>query len=203
MPHFRKKPVVIEAWLYDGCTGNLPYEAGVAITRSIRDGSCFISTLEGEMECRPGDWIIRGVKGEFYPCHPEVFALTYAPAEETSIEPEGWLWVPVEPTHAMLWAADRAPAPAWEMDDPDHPQFVTFAQTRAEWAAMLAAAPPVQDQRPLPAEFLERLQQQADTASGLIECSHEVRSLTSWRIEAVGVLQKLVKIMDTLQGQAS
>jgi len=36
-----------------------------------------IPTLEGEMEASPGDWIIKGVKGEFYPCKPDIFAETY------------------------------------------------------------------------------------------------------------------------------
>lgn len=76
---FRKKPIVIETVQYDGDTRKLPYEFGVAISRSIAGGSCFISTLEGEMECSVGDWIIRGVNGEFYPCKPDIFEKTYEP----------------------------------------------------------------------------------------------------------------------------
>lgn len=60
-----------------------------------------------------------------------------------AIRAAGWAVVPVEPTDQMLWAADRAPAPPWEMDNPDHLDFVLFAVRRAEWAAMLAAAPGV------------------------------------------------------------
>lgn len=41
-----------------------------------------IHTLEGDMEANPGWWIIKGVKGEFYPCDPEVFAASYAPEPE-------------------------------------------------------------------------------------------------------------------------
>ncbi|MCB1349004.1 MAG: hypothetical protein KDK11_10290 [Maritimibacter sp.] len=40
-------------------------------------GSLFIGTLEGVHEARPGDWIIRGIKGELYPCKPDIFAKTY------------------------------------------------------------------------------------------------------------------------------
>lgn len=40
-----------------------------------------LPTLEGEMLARPGDWIIHGVKGEFYPCKPDIFATTYEPVE--------------------------------------------------------------------------------------------------------------------------
>ena len=39
-----------------------------------------ITTLEGEMTASPGDWIIKGVKGEFYPCKPDIFEATYEPA---------------------------------------------------------------------------------------------------------------------------
>lgn len=78
---FRKKPVVIEAVQYDGHTVHLPYEMGTAITRSKEGGSCFIDTKEGTMECRPNDWIIRGIKGELYPCKPDIFAATYEPAD--------------------------------------------------------------------------------------------------------------------------
>ena len=39
-----------------------------------------INTLEGKMLVRPGDWIIRGIKGEFYPCKPDIFEATYSPA---------------------------------------------------------------------------------------------------------------------------
>lgn len=60
-----------------------------------------------------------------------------------AIRKAGWAVVPVEPTDEMLWAADRAPAPTWEMDNPDHVDFVLFAVRRVEWAAMLAAAPEV------------------------------------------------------------
>ncbi len=81
MGKFRKKPVVIEAHRYEGNTDLLPYEFGVTITRSYRNGSCFLHTLEGEMECRPGDWIIIGIKGELYPCKPEIFSATYEAVE--------------------------------------------------------------------------------------------------------------------------
>jgi hypothetical protein len=47
-----------------------------------RDGeSLWIGTLEGNMVCSPGDWIIRGIKGELYPIKADIFAATYEPAE--------------------------------------------------------------------------------------------------------------------------
>lgn len=86
---FRKKPVVIEAFqLYpeDGKTRQLPprwlVDAMVAGTVTAgEDGSATIKTLEGEMKADVGDWIIQGVKGELYPCKPDIFAATYEPAE--------------------------------------------------------------------------------------------------------------------------
>lgn len=48
-----------------------------------RDGEdLLIGTLEGEMCARPGDWIIRGIKGEIYPCKPDIFAATYEQVED-------------------------------------------------------------------------------------------------------------------------
>ncbi len=84
---FRKKPVVIEAvqWLnndpsYDAIGAWLDtHEQPMFEVRN--HGDLVISTLEGEMVASPGDWIIRGVKGEFYPCKPDIFAATYEVAE--------------------------------------------------------------------------------------------------------------------------
>lgn len=95
MPMFRKKPVVIEAikWTGDnlseavGFTGLHPrfnewfadfeeYERHVQM-----DGRVYkIHTLEGTHKASPGDWIIRGVNGEHYPCKPDIFDKTYDPA---------------------------------------------------------------------------------------------------------------------------
>ena len=71
---FRKKPVVIEAtqWFKDG-----DHPAVVKVT----DGYAVVKTLEGNMVVTPGDWIITGVKGEHYPCKPDIFEMTYEPVE--------------------------------------------------------------------------------------------------------------------------
>lgn len=83
MAKFRKKPVVIEAFQFrSGEQDNSV--AGDVIAGNVRypeDGSMLIRTLEGEMRADPGDWIIRGVKGELYPCKPDIFAATYEPVE--------------------------------------------------------------------------------------------------------------------------
>lgn len=79
MPKFRKKPVEIEAVLFRG--GEQPSELAADVVagriRYPEDGTMLIATLEGTMQAQPGDWIIRGVKGELYPCKPDIFAATY------------------------------------------------------------------------------------------------------------------------------
>ena len=108
---FTKRPVTIEAMQLTGDTaqwhdiylwveantlgsfepldvieGRKPYPpSGVSI--DPRDGRLIISTLEGLHWADEGDWIIRGVQGEFYPCKPDIFAQTYQPAAEHHGEP--------------------------------------------------------------------------------------------------------------------
>lgn len=72
---FRKRPVVIEAtqWFKLGDhSGVVEYGA---------DGCGWIETLEGGHVVSPGDWIITGVKGELYPCKPDIFEVSYEPVD--------------------------------------------------------------------------------------------------------------------------
>lgn len=81
MPRYRKKPVEIDAeQLRAGMQGDLLAEA-IAGGRAYVDDldQVVIETREGAMIGRPGDWLIKGVAGEFYPCKPEIFAKTYEP----------------------------------------------------------------------------------------------------------------------------
>jgi hypothetical protein len=88
MPKFRKKPIVIEA---------LQFAGGIDSAREIQDwakkyelyivwfvnyDSLSIDTLEGTMSAEPGDWVIRGVKDEFYSCKPDIFEATYELVDE-------------------------------------------------------------------------------------------------------------------------
>lgn len=81
MAKFRKKPVVIEAVLWDGnLTTVEALQAKSTCTEVQQDlgsDALLIPTLEGVMTARRGDWIILGVKGELYPCKPDIFAATY------------------------------------------------------------------------------------------------------------------------------
>lgn len=85
---FRKKPVVIEAHRFMGpfSMDEMPEDFQIAIKPMPHLGSgpsmfYHIKTLEGRHDITVGDWIIKGVKGEFYPCKPDIFEMTYEPAE--------------------------------------------------------------------------------------------------------------------------
>ena len=85
--YYRKKPVVIEAFQYDGnlmssdgtyCVPGWAvdaYDMGVMYHKS--DGGLYIATLEGEHHVSVLDYVIKGVQGELYPCKPDIFAETY------------------------------------------------------------------------------------------------------------------------------
>ncbi len=98
---FRKKPVVVEAkefagdtaklhqvylWIEENTEGSFEPMAVIegrkpcpasGVSIDPRDGRLMIATLEGFHHANIGDWIIRGVQGEFYPCKPDIFAATY------------------------------------------------------------------------------------------------------------------------------
>lgn len=83
---YRKKPVVIEAVQFTGENGDAIYEwanpSGDAAEAPITIDLPILTiyTLDGNMEAKHGDYIIKGVKGEFYPCKPDIFEATYDPA---------------------------------------------------------------------------------------------------------------------------
>lgn len=98
---FRKKPVVIEAIQWPGTKFDAPIPVWAREALNALPGSVgfmmrvgdeiIIDTLEGQMRASPGDWIIRGIKGELYPCKPDIFAATYdvaAPASDIAAAPE-------------------------------------------------------------------------------------------------------------------
>lgn len=94
---YRKKPVVIEAYKYDKDLIGTPskgfkpdwiaeaFESGVLHYHwplsPMLPYELFVETLEGELKVSIGDYIIKGVKGEIYPCKPDIFEDTYEPAE--------------------------------------------------------------------------------------------------------------------------
>jgi hypothetical protein len=77
---YRKKPVTIQAVRWDGKNVRAVENIGLPWLRTGPNLRVLvITTLEGEMTAQPGDWIIKGVKGEFYPCKPDIFDATYEP----------------------------------------------------------------------------------------------------------------------------
>lgn len=90
MAKYRKKPVVVEAWRWEGnrlLAGApkwvLAYrDSGNARVRAWPDGTLSVPTLEGIHTASVGDWIIQGVAGEIYPCKPDVFWATYESVQE-------------------------------------------------------------------------------------------------------------------------
>lgn len=79
MAFYRKKPVVIQAvqWTGENNTEILKFCSDCYITSSGKTKDLIISTLEGDMLSSIGDYIIKGVKGEFYPCREDIFDMTY------------------------------------------------------------------------------------------------------------------------------
>ena len=82
---FRKKPVEIEAvqWTGNNVSEILDFVNHIDIRIQNHDDKAdlYINTLEGTMHASEGDWIIRGVHGEYYPCKPDIFEETYEPTE--------------------------------------------------------------------------------------------------------------------------
>lgn len=89
---FRKKPVEIEAvqwnatkdsWDAIKAMGDIDWKPG-----EMGSETFIITTLEGDHLVKKGDWIIRGVEGEFYPCKPDIFEKTYEPVDVFAVKGE-------------------------------------------------------------------------------------------------------------------
>ena len=83
---WRRKPVEVDAYCHLKTTPpDWLAEAKKADRVVFRsDNTMAITTLEGTMRADVGDWIIRGVKGELYPCKPDIFAASYEPVDDRS-----------------------------------------------------------------------------------------------------------------------
>jgi hypothetical protein len=84
---YRKKPGVIEArrWvagMSDGYLQDMHDWLGAAWHSPASFGGCRITTLHGPVEVEDGDWIIKGAKGDFWPCKPDIFEATYEPVDD-------------------------------------------------------------------------------------------------------------------------
>ncbi|MBZ9894220.1 hypothetical protein LB545_07665 [Mesorhizobium sp. BR1-1-6] len=84
---YRKRPVVVDAWKFTGqdrMDWPEPFASETTLMADLPESkpmveAILIGTLEGTMRADIGDWIIRGVKGEFYPCKPDIFEAIYEP----------------------------------------------------------------------------------------------------------------------------
>lgn len=79
MAKYRKKPVVVEAvqyWREENIHEVLDF-ANKGMFYDLKTNEYYVKTLEGDMKVSKGDYIIKGVQGEFYPCKPDIFEQTY------------------------------------------------------------------------------------------------------------------------------
>lgn len=88
---FRKKPVEVEAIRFTGFDDSDAIKAffGDQPFAFATDSELWIETLEGTMRANIGDWIIKGVAGEFYPCKPDIFVATYEPVVKSADQAYG------------------------------------------------------------------------------------------------------------------
>lgn len=88
---YRKKPVEIEAYQMNALNDvSMPSWITDAISQGIiyrKNNELYIKTLEGDHHISRGDYVIRGVKGELYPCKPDIFKMTYESVSEEYINP--------------------------------------------------------------------------------------------------------------------
>ena len=119
---YRKKPVVVEAVQW---TGENHAEMCEFIDPEVfeiipREG-LVIHTLEGDHHASPGDYIIKGVNGEFYPCKPDIFAKTYESA--TLTPPNEWVSVedrmPEELKMVLVYCGGLYDVAGWVKDEED------------------------------------------------------------------------------------
>lgn len=81
MAYYTNKPVTVEAHVYDGTVVSAASLVNWIVANGreahVVDGRLLIETLEGTHEARPGDFVIKGIKGDFYPCKSDIFEATY------------------------------------------------------------------------------------------------------------------------------
>lgn len=91
MARYRKKPVVIDAWRWEGDpkvlldmlqAGEKDYVYPQGMRYNEETKTVLVETLEGTMACNVGDWIIRGISGEFYPIKDAIFRATYEEVQQ-------------------------------------------------------------------------------------------------------------------------
>lgn len=140
MTQFRKNPVVIDAIQFTKEDKNRAFNFitcnHYADWDSADNPTIRIETTEGEMTASLGDWIIKGVKGEFYPCKPDIFALTYEPAALSALAQEQAPMKAKRPEAVTGWSGD---AEAYPCDEAD--AYISELEARCGIGAQVAALP--------------------------------------------------------------
>lgn len=92
MKKYKKKPVIIEAMLFDGSFESakkiLQWNKKTKANINYNENCLLIHTLEGTMTANIGDYVIKGIQGEFYPCKPDIFHQTYELVDDEEREQE-------------------------------------------------------------------------------------------------------------------
>ncbi len=78
---YRKKPIIVEAYQWDGETIE-DYMDCNPTNHPLLSNNVVLKTLEGNMLIKKGDWVIKGIKGEYYVCKPDIFEMTYEKVED-------------------------------------------------------------------------------------------------------------------------
>lgn len=105
MTKFQKRPIVIEAVQFDGTLTSIESMDIPEVSQELGSRTVQIPTLEGVMTASPGDWIIKGVKGEFYPCKDDIFRASYEqpePAGDSCHCPEHGEWIAADDVNRMV-----------------------------------------------------------------------------------------------------
>lgn len=97
MTRFRKKPVEVEAFQFNWRDGDQPPDIPGVVYAAIygKDSGhllpkcerAYVETLEGSLHVSRGDWVVRGINGEFYPVKPDIFSATYEPIDRPVPKP--------------------------------------------------------------------------------------------------------------------
>ena len=184
--NFRKRPVVIQAvqWTGENLREVICFTDGPPDARSthasikweeycdlVKSDGLKIYTLEGKMSADVGDWIIKGVKGEHYPCKPDVFELTYEPARAQASQGgeavEVVAWQDTE--NPLYTTAERRVMHDWAGNGYPIVELMTVAQHQRIMAAATHPADQVEDDLTMVKVSRELLQDLRDLAFDQVE----------------------------------
>lgn len=136
---YKKRPVVIEAVRWTGKNlAELRKMDGFEEVHLCFNGKLSILTLEGIVDASVGDYIIRGVNGEFYPCKPDIFAKTYEPVVNVGAKPVGVYISGREMPKSCMDCASRHGAECWLEKCAYIPNY---RDGRPEWCPLVPVPP--------------------------------------------------------------